>query len=115
MSISDIVVAEMIFGPNIGAFKGKTTKPQPPLVLNNNIEIPVELKEQHHDIALCIDIMYINGIPMLTSIDKSVHYRIVVPIENRTHKELYTAIDKIFRRYNKAIFTITEINCDQEF
>ena len=59
--------------------------------------------------------MYVNGIPMLTSIDKSVRYRIVVPLENRTRDELYNAIDKIFCHYNAAHFTVAEINCDQEF
>ena len=59
--------------------------------------------------------MYVNGIPMLTSLDKTIRYRAVIPIENRTRDELYAGVDKIFRHYNKANFTVTEINCDQEF
>jgi hypothetical protein len=36
-------------------------------------------------------------------------------MENRTSAELFKALDQVFRLYNKAEFTITTIQCDQEF
>ena len=58
-----------------------------------------------------MDLMYVNGMPMFTSIDKTIRYPSVVSMENRTSAELYSALDKMFRLYNRAAM----IRCDQEF
>ena len=47
--------------------------------------------------------------------DKSIRYRSVVSMENRTSAKLFSTLDKVFRLYNRAEFTITTIRCDQEF
>lgn len=52
---------------------------------------------------------------MLTAIDKSIRYRSLVPLVNRTAEELYIAIDKVFRFYNAAGIFIAKTQCDQEF
>ena len=83
--------------------------------MNDLVEIPQEIKEQHADITLCIDIMYVNGFPMFTSIDRTIKFRGLVPLESRTHSELFKAIDMIFRHYNKGGFDVKTIHCDQEF
>jgi len=76
---------------------------------------PAGAKGQHSDVTLCMDLMYVNGMPMFTSIDKTIRYRSVVSMENRTSAELYSTLEKVFRLYNRADFTITTIRCDQEF
>ena len=59
--------------------------------------------------------MFVNGIPMLTSIDKTIRFRALVPLPNRTTTAIYTALDKILRQYNKAGFKIKYLQCDNEF
>ena len=81
----------------------------------DNVAIPPELKKQHQDIELCIDVFYVCGIPMLTAIDRSIHYRSLVPLRGRTGPSLYEALDIILRFYNKAGFIIKSILCDGEF
>ena len=49
--------------------KGKTMQLQPTLVKKDEIEIPSELIKKNQKIVLCIDIMFMNRMPMLTSID----------------------------------------------
>ena len=57
-----------------------------------------------------------NGIPMMSSIDKTIRYRSVVPLENRTKEELFEGLDKILRNYNNgAGFDIGTISSDHEF
>ena len=99
VTAADVDVAEKIFGPDIGALKGKSTRPTSPVVKDDLIEIPKEIKELHKDLILCIDIMFINGIPMLTCIDRSLHFRSLVPMENRPSATIYDALDKVLRHY----------------
>jgi hypothetical protein len=115
ITTEDVKIAEAIFGPDIGTIKGKKTRPKPPQVRPNIVEIPKELIEQHSDLTLCIDLLFVNGMPMFTSIDKTIKFRSLVPMENQTGKELYRAIDVVLRHYNKAGFCITVIDCDGQF
>jgi len=62
-----------------------------------------------------MDIMYVNGMPMLTGIDRNIRFRSLVPLESRTATELYSGLDHIFRLYNKAGFLLKTINCNREF
>ncbi len=88
MTPADVDLAEKIFGRDIGTLKGKTMRQAPPRVKDDLVEVPRELKEKHKDLELCMDIMFVNGMPMLTAIDKSIKYRSLIPLENQTLKEM---------------------------
>ena len=111
----DIDIAEDIFGKDVPALNGKSTCSKPPSVRQDIVEIPSELLEKHQDLELCIDTMHINGVPFLTSINRSIKYRSVVPLKGKSHDNYYAAIDDILRCYNKADFQMTAIHCDPEF
>ena len=109
MTTKDVEVAERIFGPDIGALKGQTTRQRPPVVWNDNVAIPNKIKEKIDDLVLCMNIMYVNGMPMLTSVDKKIKYKGLVPLENWTSDEMYLGLDKILQLYNDADYVIKEI------
>ena len=116
VTIQDVNIAEKIFGPDVGTLKGKTTRRNINKVVKDDlVEIPPELLTQHDDLTLCFDIMYVNGIPIMTSIDKTVRYRSAVPLKGRKAPELYRGLDVIYRFYNKAGFFIPNSQCDREF
>ena len=111
----DVTMAEKIFGPDISNLKGKSTRRKVEAVREDNIEIPKELIEQHREIELCMDTMYVNEVGMLTTIDQMVKFRSVVPITLRTHEEYFRALDQVLRHYNRAGFKIKTIHCDGEY
>ena len=64
---------------------------------------------------LCVDLMFVNGIPFLMAIDRTIRYRSVVPLENRTKDQLYKALDVVLHMYNEAGYRIREIHANNEF
>ena len=71
---SDVKLMEHLFGPNIPTVKGKTTRCHPHELVSNMVSIPHELCDAQCNVCFYIDIMYINGIPSLTTISKNIKY-----------------------------------------
>jgi hypothetical protein len=93
---ADVNVTEKIFGGDIGALKGKTTRRRPVPVQDDEVEIsPEMLDPPDPDLTYCMDIMYVNGMPMMTGIDKTIRFRGLVPMHSRVAAELYRALDEI--------------------
>ena len=59
------------------------------------MQIPKELIEKNQDITLCIDILFINGMPMLTSIDRAIQFEALLPLKSQNKEELFTGLDMI--------------------
>jgi len=59
--------------------------------------------------------MYVNGMPMLTTVDSRIKYRALVPLKNRTAKSFYDSLDNLLRHYNRAAIYVTSIESDIEF
>ena len=112
----DVIRATHIWGSDCSDLKGKSVRPHPPCVRAADVfEIPPEIKETHNPLTLSIDLIYICGMPMLTSIDHTIKYRCLIPLASRNAPELYSALDKIYRLYNHAGFEIDPIHADNEF
>ncbi|CAJ1937058.1 unnamed protein product [Cylindrotheca closterium] len=58
--------------------------------------------------------MYLNQ-RVLTCIDTTVRYCSCIPVHNLKTDPVFEALDKIFRRYNKAGFQVKIIKCDRAF
>jgi hypothetical protein len=108
-------LAEKIYGPDVGAKKGKNTRHRSPPVRSDLIEIPPEITANNKEVEFAMDVIDVNGMKMISGIDKQVRYRTVVDIKNMTAAQFYKGIDKIFRQYNQAGFTVKRIDCDRQF
>ena len=102
--MDDVDIAVKIFGLDIGSLKGKSIRHQPPLERDNMIQIPTELTQEHKNLILCIDIMFVNGQTLLTAINQSICFRLLVPLESMSKSNMYDALDKILRRYGQSGF-----------
>ena len=105
----DANMAERIFVKDVGHLKGSTVRKTPGTIDDSHIEIPRELVHKCNDMTLFIDLMYVNGMPMLTSFDTPLQNRHLVYLETRTKASLYKGLDAILRDYNKADYFITRI------
>ena len=80
VKIDDVSIAEKIYGAKIGALKVKTTQNMPTLVKNYLVEVPPEFIEKHRELIYCMDVMYVKNMLMLTGIDRSLRYLILLPL-----------------------------------
>ncbi len=90
---SDIIAAEQIFGPNLGALKGKTTKQRSTPVSGQIDNIPPSIKECFRSgVILAIDIMFANEIPFLLTISEELLFGTVANLKNRKMTTIATAL-----------------------
>ena len=115
ITLEDIKVCEKIFGLNIAALKGKTTRSKPPVVVNDWVEVPRELKLAHQGIILCADILFIEEIPFLMTVSKHLKFITIRFLPNQKKDTIAKALDETFVRYNKADFEVKELHADPEF
>ena len=78
---SDVDLAEKIYGPDIGTLKGKTTRKSPLPMETDIIELPPEITEDRSSWELCMDVMFVNGMPFLTSITRKLFYSTIHQIQ----------------------------------
>ena len=109
VTLDDINIAEKIFGTDIGALKGKTTRQKPAPVVSDYIEIPKELISNHQHITLCMDGIKINGLPFLTTISRNIMYRTAEWIPSQTAQSYRSVLDTL----GPKIIHIAKLNgCD---
>ena len=62
-----------------------------------------------------MDTLFINKMPFLATIAHPINYQQCMPLNNRSHAEYYTAIDKVIQVLNGVGFHIDMIECDNEY
>ncbi|CAJ1954069.1 unnamed protein product [Cylindrotheca closterium] len=107
--------AEAIFGPYASRLKGKSTRPTPKKTYDDFFSPPEELYQHNRSITVFIDHTEIENAKFLTCIDTTVRYRSCIPMQNLKTDPVFEALDKIFRRYNKAGFQVKTIKSDRAF
>ena len=63
VTVQDVDIALKIWGKNIAALKGKTTRSKPNPVARDFVKVPVELLKLHKEVFLTADIFFVNKIP----------------------------------------------------
>ena len=75
ITIEHINNAEKIWGKDVLGLKGKSVRTTPKPVIEDIVEIPREIYDNHPDLVLEIDVSFVNGLPMLTGIDTTIKCR----------------------------------------
>ena len=106
---SDVKLMEHLFRPDIPTIKGKTTRQCPHQLVSNMVSIPHKLHDAQCDVCLYIDIMYVNGMPFLTTISKNIKYCPTMWVADHTAPTITSLVLK------RASFQVTEVCADHEF
>ena len=115
ITAKDIIAAEDIFGPNLGAIKGKTVHRKGEHVPSQYHSLPMEMVLKYRDITLCIDIMFVNKIPFLMTISRSIKFGTSEMIHRRDATQILRAINNVKAIYRKRGFRVIRVHADNEF
>lgn len=77
--------------------------------------VPPEVMSQYHNVTLAVDVMHINGIPMLVTISRNIHFTTMEALPNCNIPTLVKGIKAIATMYKQAGFHITTTLMDGEF
>jgi hypothetical protein len=111
----DIVTAEQIFGPNLGALKGKTTKQSSVPVAGHLNGVPPSILERYQDVTLAVDIMFVNKIPFLITTSRGLHFGTVKNLPNGQVPTMVSGLTCVLQVYRRRGFRVTTILADPEF
>eukprot|EP00934_Nitzschia_sp_Nitz4_P001191 Nitzschia sp. Nitz4//scaffold483_size5322//2345//5042//NITZ4_009227-RA/size5322-augustus-gene-0.2-mRNA-1//-1//CDS//3329552882//1191//frame0 len=114
----DIMIAEDIFGPDIGSLKGKTVRGRPHRVPQGTVEhpnIPRQMYEHYRDVTICGDVMHVNGVPMLVTISRNIRFTTVSALKNLKTKTIVKALKEIVRVYRLGGFRVRTMLVDGAF
>jgi hypothetical protein len=112
---ADILIAEDIYGAEIGALKGKTTRQRPHAVTTFITLISSQVMNKFQSITLCVDITYINKIPILVTISRHIRFGTIEAIPNKSNITLVKCVPNVMKLYTCGGFKVTSALMDGEF
>ena len=112
---SNVKLIECLFVPNIPTIKGKTTRQCLHQLVSDMVSIPHELHDTQCDVCLYIDIMYVNGMPFLTTISKNIKYCTAMWVADDTAPTITSLVESILKLYQQASFQVMEVCTDCKF
>lgn len=109
------MIAEAIFGPDVGSLKGKTVhRPPEPVQMQLN-DLPIDIMNQYRDVTLCGDVMFVNKIPFFVTISRHIHFGTVEMIANRQPDTIFKSIKAVVNIYRQRGFNISHNLLDGDF
>ena len=111
----DVLIANKLFGPDIGALKDKTTQRGPPIVDSPmSVDITSILK-YYGKITLCVDLMYMKKVPLLVTLSRNIKFGTMEAVADRKEATMLKCIKGVVSLYRKAGFRVTTALMDGEF
>ena len=74
VTTKDVDNATEMFGKSIFKLKGKTTRKKPDLVIEDFVSIPKSIGKRHQDVSLCINLMFVQNLPMMVTVSKTLKF-----------------------------------------
>ena len=115
MTVEYVDVALKIWGKNIAALKGNTTRSKPNTVARDYVNIPMDLLKLHKEVFLKLDIFFINKIPFLLTMSRKICFTAVNHLANRTVPQIFAAFKEMYQYYMHRGFCIMTVHSDGYF
>ena len=96
-TLQDVKNAKLFFGPDATSLKGKPVSHNPDSVVTDYVEIPQEILESLKELEVSTDIMFINKLLFLVSINRGLKFTMIEYIYNISERSLLNSIIKIVR------------------
>jgi hypothetical protein len=115
LTVQDIDVALKIWGKNIAALKGKTTRRKTITVARDYVKVPLELMKLHKEVFLTTDIFFVKKNPFFLTLSRNIIFTAVNHIADHTVPQIFKALNKIYQYYLQHGFHITVVHDEGEF
>ena len=87
----------------------------PHQLVSNVVSVPHDLCDAQCNVCLYSDLMYVNGMPFLTTISKNIKYCTTMWVADQNAPTITSLVGSIFNLYQWASFQVTEVCADCEF
>ena len=88
----DVIITNKVFGPDVGALKGKTTWRGPPIVDSPMSVDTTSILEHYGEITLCVNLMYVNKVPLLVTLSRTIKFGTMEAVADRKEVMLLKCI-----------------------
>ncbi len=106
-----------VYGPNVPALKGKTTRRTPGHVASNQIvSLDPRILTAHKNVTLCVDIFFVDQMVFLLTVSRNIRFYSIQCLSSRKmKKEVLPMLKQIRNLYHHRGFKIVMIHADPEF
>jgi hypothetical protein len=115
VTIQDIDVALKIWGKNITALTGKTTRRKSIAVARDYVKVPMELMKLHKEVFLTTNIFFFNKIPFFLALSRKICFTAVNHLADRTSPQIIKSFKEMYQYYLQRGFHIKTVHADGEF
>ncbi|MGL6130279.1 MAG: hypothetical protein ACRCZ9_01525, partial [Fusobacteriaceae bacterium] len=115
VSVEDTEIATNIWGPDIAALKGKTTRKTPAHVTTDIVAVPASIRQLHRFVSIGIDVFFVNQTPFLLTLSRNICFTTVTHLTDRKAETIYKAFASTFTYYYQRGFQIMTVTADGEF
>jgi hypothetical protein len=107
VTIQYIDVATNIWGKNIAALKGKTTRSKSHPVARDYVKVPKELLKLHKEVFLKNGTFFVNKIPFSLTLSRKICFTAVNHLADRTVPQIFKAFKEMYQYYLQCGFHTT--------
>ena len=111
----DVDVALKVWGNQVPMLKGKTVRRKPPVVTEDVVQVPKEIRLLHRRVTLVIDIFFVNKIPYFATLSLRICFLSVTHMSDRKVPTIFKALKSMHNFYLQRGFQIVFIKGDGEF
>lgn len=115
MTVHDVMIAEDIFGKDVGILKGKTVSKTPNSVNYELVDIPAHIIQHYKEVRVAADLMFINKISFLTIISRYINFCTTEKLDRMLDNHVLKALLQVEKFYNKQGFRLKHLRTDRGF
>jgi hypothetical protein len=109
--------ALVIYGQDVAALKGKTTRSTaaPRVPTFEAVPIPAPILKFHRNITLCVDFLFVQGFPFYHTISRNIGFRTICAVTDRSRNTILRETNAAIKLYQARGLDVRDIHADSEF